>query len=139
MTNEEWDRKVEFLLNQQAKFDAGMQELNQKLKEAQAISEQKVAKAAEAAEHALEGVSQLTDITTHLTRTMTDGFLYVFDSMKQTNDKIDVLVNSQIRTDDRLRDADERLRDIDKRQQDLAAFYERHIRKYHRGGNGSEN
>ncbi len=135
MTNDEWDRKAEFLLNQQAKFEAGMQEL----KEVQAISEQKIAKAsdvaaqaAEAAGYAVEAVTQLTDITTHLTTTMTDGFLYVFDSMKHTNDKIDVLVNSQMHTD-------ESLRDIEKRQQDLAALYERHIRKYHRRRNGSEN
>ena len=43
MTNEEWDRKAEFLLNQQAKFDAGME----KLKEAQEKSQQTLERANE--------------------------------------------------------------------------------------------
>lgn len=33
MSNEEWDRKVEFLLNQQAKFDADMAEMKAHSKE----------------------------------------------------------------------------------------------------------
>ena len=43
MTNEEWDRKTEFLLSQQAKFDADMQEL----KEAQKKNEKYIAQTAE--------------------------------------------------------------------------------------------
>ena len=43
MTNEEWDRKVEFLLNRQAKFDVDMEEL----KEAQKKTEKVVAQTAE--------------------------------------------------------------------------------------------
>ena len=121
MTNEEFDRKVGFLLNQQARFDAGMQEL----REAQATSERKIAKTAEAAEHAVAAVTQLTDITTKLITTTTDGFRLVFDKMNQTNEKIDVLVDSQIRTDERLRD--------------LTVLFERHIREDHRGRKASEN
>ena len=34
MSNEEWDRKAEFLLNQQAKFDADMAEMKAREKEA---------------------------------------------------------------------------------------------------------
>ena len=134
MTNEEWDRKAEFLLNQQAKFDADMQEL----KEAQKISEQKIGKVSEAAEHAVEAaehaveaaelaveaVTQLTDITTRLITTTTDGFRRVFESMKHTNEKIDVLVDIQIRTDERM--------------QNLTDMFERHIREDHRGLNGLE-
>jgi hypothetical protein len=121
MTNEEWDRKAEFLLNQQVKFDAGMQEL----KEAQKISDEKIAKAAEAAEHALEGVSQLADITASLITTMTDGFRKLFNSLtelsesqKHTDERIDALINSQIRTDER---------------------FERHLRAHHGGPTGAEN
>jgi hypothetical protein len=97
MTNEEWDRKVEFLLNQQAKFDAGMRELQ----EAQTISEQKLAKAAETAEHALDGVSQLADITASLITTMSEGFRKVFESMKRTDERINALIDAQMRTDER--------------------------------------
>src|SRR5262249_25313707 len=117
MTNEEWDRKVEFLLNQQAKFDTGMQELQagmQELKEAQTISEQKIAKAADASALAIEAVTQLIDVTAHLTNTMYDGFRVVSDHMKHTDEKIDVLVDSQI---------------------ELTALFERHIREDHKGRN----
>ena len=125
MTNEEFNRKIEFLLNQQAWFDAGMQ----KLQEAQAISEEKIGKAAETAEkaaetaeHALEAVTQLTEITARHITTTTDGFHKLFESMRQTNEKIDVLVDSQIRTDERLRET-----------------FERHLREHHHGRNGLEN
>jgi hypothetical protein len=43
MSNEEWERKMDFLLNQQAKFDAEMYEL----KEAQGRTEKSLARAAE--------------------------------------------------------------------------------------------
>jgi hypothetical protein len=135
MTNEEWNRKTEFLLNQQAKFDAGMQEL----KEAQAISEQKIAKAAEAAEHALEGVSQLTDITAQLITTTTAGFRKVFEHMKHTDQKIDVLVNSQILTEESLRQTVNLVKDTNERLGDLTDLFRRHISEDHRGRNGSEN
>ncbi len=106
MTNEEWNRKAEFLLNQQAKFDASMQELHagmQELKEAQAVSEQKIAKTAEAAALAVKAVTQLIDVTAHLANTMFEGF-------RNTDEKIDALVDSQI---------------------DLTALFERHIREDH--------
>ena len=135
MTNEEWDRKVEFLLTQQAKFDAGMQEL----KIAQAISEQKIARVTEKAEQALDAVSQLTDLTTQLIDTMTQGFRSAFDRMKRMDEKIDALVNSQIRTDERLRETDNRLRDTDKRLRDLTDLFKRYIRNGRRPGNVSEN
>jgi len=134
MTNEEWDRKVEFLLTQQAKFDAGMQEL----KIAQAISEQKIARVTEKAEQALDAVSQLTNLTTQLIDTMTRGFRSAFDRMKRMDEKIDALVNSQIRTDERLRETDNRLRDTDKRLRDLTDLFKRYIRNGRRPGNGSE-
>ena len=43
MSNEEWERKMDFLLNQQARFDAEMYEL----KAAQAASEKKLDRTAE--------------------------------------------------------------------------------------------
>jgi len=43
MTNEEWDRKVEFLLNRQAQFDVDMEEL----KEAHKKTEKVIAQTAE--------------------------------------------------------------------------------------------
>ena len=111
MTNEEWDRKTEFLLNQQAKFDAGLQELE-------------------------EGLVQLTEMTGELINTMSAGFRSVFESMKHSSDKIDVLVNSQMYNDERIRESYKRMKDSEKRLsgtdktlQDLTTKYERHICK----------
>ena len=67
MTNEEWNRKIEFILNQQAKFDADMQELNQKLNQELKEAEAKAAKAAERTEKSL---SQLADATLELIATI---------------------------------------------------------------------
>ena len=120
MTNEEWDRKVEFLLNQQARFDADMQGVKQELKEAQKNSELKIAKVTEATALAVEAVSQLTDVTAHLANTMFEGFRVVSDHMQRTDEKIDIMVDSQVRTDERIRD-----------------LFERHIREHHSGPNGA--
>jgi hypothetical protein len=79
----------------------------------------------------------LAETVTNLTSTIHDGFRFVFDSMKHTNDKVDVLVNSQIHTDERQRDTDERLQNIEKRQQDLSTIFERYIRKGRQGLNGA--
>ena len=149
MTNEEWDRKTEFLLNQQAKFDAGLQEL----KEAQIISEQKIAEVAATAErasqtasHAVEAVLGVAGVVAKLAETVTsfitatqEGFREVFDRMKHTEDKIDVLVNSQMRTDENIRDTDKQLRETDKQLRDLADLFKRHIREGHEGLSGAEN
>ena len=138
MTNEEWDRKTEFLLNQQAKFDAGMQEL----KEAQKITEKKIAEAAATAErasqtasHAIEAVLAVAGTVDKLIETVAEfiaatqeGFRDVYDRMTHTDDKIDVLVNSQMQTEEQLRETDRRLRDL----------FERHIREDHEGLSGAE-
>ena len=113
MTNEEWDRKAEFLLNQQAKFDADME----KLKEAQKINEKKIsqgieiaAHAAEASLHVAESVTKLAETVGNLTTATQEGFRMVFDRMKRTDEKINVLIDSQMRSDER---------------------FDRHMRKYH--------
>lgn len=108
MTNEEWNRKAEFLLNQQAKFDADLQELKQEIKEAQKINEKKISDAikiaahsAEATLHVAESVTKLAETVGNFTTATHEGFRKVFDSMKRTDEKIKVLIDSQIRTDER--------------------------------------
>jgi hypothetical protein len=149
MTNEEWDRKTEFLLNQSAKFDAGMQEL----KQAQTITEKKVAETADAAkhalevaEHALDGVAQLADITEQAITTMTAGFRASYERMNQGDEKINALIHSQMLTEESLRETDKQLQetakqmqDTDKRLRDLTDLSERYFRKDDPGRNGSEN
>ena len=117
MTNEEWDRKTEFLLNRQAQFDADMQELKREIKEAQKINDKKISEAIEIASHAAkaslhvaESVTKLAETVGHLTTATHESFRTVFDSMKRTDDKINVLIDSQIRSDER---------------------FDRHMRQYH--------
>ena len=139
MTNEEWNRKTEFLLNQQAKFDAEMHVLKQELKEAQKITDQKFADAARMTEHVAESVTTLAETVKNFITSIHEGFRSVFDDLKHSSERIDVLVNSQIRTDENIRDTDKQLRDTDRRLRDLAALFERHIREDHEGLSGAEN
>lgn len=127
MTNEEFERKAEFLLNQQAKFEVGMQKLQEaqsELWEAQAVTEKKVKEVAETAAHAAEaalsaaeGVAETGKVVTQLTTITREGFRLVFENSKNQDAKISALVDSQMLTEERLRD--------------LAATVDRHIREGH--------
>ncbi len=126
MTNEEFDRKAEFIINQQAQFAVDIQ----KLQEAQAATDQQMAKAFKAAAHASEIAGHAAEAVAVTAETVTrfeilthEGFRSVFDTFKKTDARIKVLVNSQILTDERLRD--------------LAAVVDRHIREGHKGLNSA--
>ncbi len=112
MTNEEWDRKVEFLLNQQARFDAGMQQI----KEAQAENEKKITTAAATAAHAAVAVSHVAISVTQMAET-------VASFISATNNSFQLVFDSQRRTEEEL--------------QNLAGIVERHIREGHHGLNGT--
>jgi predicted transcriptional regulator len=94
MSNEEFERKMEFIVEQQAQFASDIQQL----REAQARTEQVVA-------HSGEIVSQTGEIVARLANVTLEGF-------KDVNAKIDALVDSQIRTDENLRRTDESLRNL---------------------------
>lgn len=85
MSNEEWERKMEFLLNQQARFDAEMYEL----KEAQKKTDQRFA--------------QTEEQIGHLAGFMTDGFGLTMNLIKETGAQIKELKDSQKLTDEALR------------------------------------
>lgn len=70
MTNEEFEKRMEFLLEQQAQFSADMQQLG-------------------------EAQAQTVEIVSLLANGTLEGF-------REVNTKIDVLVDSQIRTDERI-------------------------------------
>jgi small-conductance mechanosensitive channel len=146
MTNEEWNRKTEFLLNQQAKFDAEMQVLKQELKEAQKINDQKFGDAARMTEHVAESVMTLAETVKDFITSTHEGFRSLFNSLKHSNERIDVLVNSQIHTDERILDSYKRMRESEKRLsehdirlQDLTTQFEQYLRKIRRRPNGAEN
>ena len=107
MHNEEFDRKMDFIVNQQVQFAVDIQ----KLKEAQAATEQTVA-------GTTKNVANLVDVVSHLTSVTQEGFRFVFKSFNETNTKLDVLVDSQILTNERL--------------QNLIDVVDRHIREGHR-------
>lgn len=85
MSNEEWDRKVEFLLNQQAQFDIDMR----RLEAAQARTEETLDRAA-------KNIS-------HLAGFIHEGFGLVMNMFKETGAEIKELRDSQKLTDEALR------------------------------------
>ena len=104
MTNEEFNRKVEFLLSRQADFEARMQHVQ----ETQKNDRRKLDETAEETRTHSEGLAQLIDVSALLTNTVVEGLRAVFESMerlsesmKHTDEKINVLIASHIRTDER--------------------------------------
>ena len=86
MMNEEfekrWDRQVEFLLNRQAKFEAGMEEL----RAAQARTE--------------ETLNRTNETVAHIAGLMHEGFSIVHNLFKQTHAE---MRESQRLTDEKIR------------------------------------
>ena len=91
MTNEEFERHVEFTLQQQAKFDADME----KLKAAQAQTEQSLDRAA-------KNIS-------HLAGFIHEGFGYVQNLFKDTDAKIQALAEEHKLTQEELRKVNDRV------------------------------
>jgi len=85
MSNEEWERKMEFLLNQQVRFDAEMYGL----KEAQKKTDQRFA--------------QTEEQISHLAGFMSEGFDLIMTLFKKTDAEIKELTESQKLTDEALR------------------------------------
>lgn len=104
MTNEEFNRKVEFILSRQADFEARMHHVH----ETQTKDRRKLDETAEETRNTSEALAELIGVTALLTNTVVDGMREGFDrmkdlseSMKHTDEKINVLINSQIRADER--------------------------------------
>lgn len=92
LTNEEFERKMAFIVEQQAQFASDIQ----RLRESQAQTDEIVAQAG-------EKLAQTGEIVTRLANVTLEGF-------KDVNAKINALVDSQIRTEEGLRLTDEGLR-----------------------------
>jgi Lon protease-like protein len=105
MNNEEFDRKMEFLVNQQAQFDADMQEL----REAQKITEQNLNRAVETLAQTQETLAELTTLTTEGFKWTIQRFNAIAEDSKHTDAKIDALVNSQIETAEFIRNIGSKL------------------------------
>ncbi|PYS79406.1 MAG: hypothetical protein DMF66_02885 [Acidobacteria bacterium] len=87
MTNEEIQRTMEFILNQQAQFTVNIQ----KLQESQAKTDDRF--------------NQLEDLVTRLAAATMKGF-------EDVNAKINALVDAQMRTDENVKRTDEAVRNL---------------------------
>ena len=94
MNNEEIERKMNFIVEQQAQFASGIQQLQ----ESQARTDQVVAQTADV-------VAQMADVVTRLANVTHIGF-------NEVNAKINALVDSQIRIEGNFARTDENLRSL---------------------------
>jgi len=94
MSNEELDRRITFIVEQQAQFASDILQL----RESHAQTEQIVAQTAQI-------VGQTGEIVTRLANGTLEGF-------KDVNAKINALVDSQIRTDENVRRTDKNLSNL---------------------------
>jgi hypothetical protein len=108
MHNEEIERKMNFIVEQQAQFASDIQQLQ----ESQARTEQVVVRTAEAVAlsadavgQTAETVAQMGDILTRLANVTHAGF-------SEVNAKINALVDAQIRTEEGLTRTDENLKNF---------------------------
>lgn len=115
MNNEEIERKMNFIVEQQAQFASDIQQLQ----ESQARTDQVVAQTAET-------VGQMGDVVTRLATVTHAGFTEV-------NAKINALVDAQIRTEENLDRTDENLDRTDENLRNLIAVVDRLLRE---GRNG---
>ena len=91
MNNEEIERKMNFIVEQQAQFASDIQQLQ----ESQARTSVTVAHTVEAVAQTAETVAQMGDLVTRLVNVTHAGFTEV-------NAKINALVDAQIRTEENL-------------------------------------
>lgn len=94
MSNEEFERRMAFIVEQQAQFASDIQ----KLRESQTQTDRAVAQTGVI-------VAQTGEIVTRLANGTLEGF-------KDVNAKINALLDSQIHTDENLRHTDESLRNL---------------------------
>ena len=102
MNNEEFDRKMAFIVGQQAQFASDIQQLQ----ESQARTDQVVA--------------QIGDVVTRLANVTHAGFTEI-------NAKINALVDAQIRTEENLMRTDKNVAITDESLKNLIAVVERYL------------
>jgi chromosome segregation ATPase len=123
MNNEEFDRKMAFIVEQQAQFasdiqllqesQAQLQESQAQLQESQARTDQVVAQTAEV-------VGQMGEVVTRLANVTHAGFTEV-------NAKINALVDAQIRTEENLMRTDKNVASTDESLKNLIAVVDRYL------------
>ena len=132
MTDEEFQRKMDFIVDHQAQFASDIQQL----REAQAKTEQALARTEQALARTEQVVAQTEQIVARLARVTAEGFKDVArlanvtsEGFKDVTAKIDALVDSHIRLTDLQSRTDENLRN-------LIAVVDRYFREGRNGESG---
>ena len=138
MTNEDFERRMEFILEQQAQFASDIQQLQ----EAQARTERNITRTEQV-------VAQLADVTLETLTTTLEGFRDVDARIEalveaqsrmeeNTNAKINALVDSQIRLDETLSRLAEGQSRTDESLRKLSDTVDRHLREGRNGGSKAD-
>ena len=101
MTNEEFNRKMEFLLNRQAAFEARMQHVEEVLPQHAAALSGVVDLLGTLTNVVVDGSRVLFDRTERLSESISQLSESMHERMKHTDEKINMLIESQMRTDER--------------------------------------
>jgi hypothetical protein len=124
MNNEEFERKMVFIVNQQAKFAVDIDLLH----EAQARTEQNLDRLGDRVTAMGDRVIALTDVVTRIEEVVIRLAYVTNEGFKQLIGKVDAVVDSQIRTDDTLKALQKR---TDEKFQELAASQARTDEIFH--------
>ena len=136
MNNEEIERKMNFIVEQQAQFASDIQQLQESqarteqvvahVAETVAQTTESVAQTAESVAQIVETVGQVGDVVTRLANVTHVGFTDV-------NAKINVLIDAQIRTEENLNHTNMNFERTDENVRKLIAVVDRLVRE---GRNG---
>jgi len=123
MHNEEFDRKMAFIVEQQAQFASDIQLLQEsqaQLQQSQAQFQKSQARTDEVVAQTAEVVGQMGEVVTRLANVTHAGFTEV-------NAKINALVDAQIRTEEHLIRTDKNVAGTDESLKTLIAVVDRYL------------
>jgi ABC-type transporter Mla subunit MlaD len=114
MSNEEFDRRMEFFLNRQAQFDADMQQMQEVDK-----------RIGERLDRTNETLAELATLTREGFAASLENFAAIAEDSRNTDAKINALVDSQIRTEEKIKSVNDKL--------------DRHLKEDHNGDSTPDN
>ena len=130
MSNEELERKMEFIVNQQAKFSVEMDKLREwdanfaiKMDKRHAQFEIDLDRLRDVQELTILRIHETNEVVTRLAYVTTEGF-------KDVNAKLNALVDAQLRTDEKLNKLSDT---VDEKLNKLSDTVDRYIRNRHNG------
>ena len=123
LNNEEIERKMNFIVEQQDQFASDIQQLQEsqaRTDQVVAQTSEVVAQTSEVVAQSAEVVGQMGDVVTRLANVTHAGFTEV-------TAKINALVDAQIRTEENLARTDENLNRTDENLKSFIAVVDRHL------------